>query len=100
MDNVLTQHIERTPDVLGGSPRIAGHRIRVVDIVIWHEKRGFSPDQIIDLFPGITLADVYAALAFYFDHTAEIEAELQGEATKIAEAKPRFPSKLQQKLSG
>jgi uncharacterized protein (DUF433 family) len=100
MDNILAQHIESTTDVLGGSPRIAGHRVRVMDIVIWHEKRGYSPDQIVDLFPGITLADVHAALAYYFDHTAEIEAEMKREAAKIAEAKPDFPSKLQQKLSG
>ena len=42
MDNVLTSHIEITPGVVGGKPRIAGHRIRVLDIVVWHEKRRFS----------------------------------------------------------
>ena len=30
------EHIEMTPGVCGGRPRIAGHRIRVQDIVIWH----------------------------------------------------------------
>ncbi|NCS50625.1 MAG: DUF433 domain-containing protein [Microcystis aeruginosa BK11-02] len=40
---VLTQHIEVTPDVCGGKPRIAGHRIKVRDIVIWHERMGMSP---------------------------------------------------------
>jgi uncharacterized protein (DUF433 family) len=100
MDNILTQHIERTPEVLNGSPRIAGHRIRVLDIVIWHEKRGLSPDQIVDLFPGITLADVYAALTYYFDHSAEIDAEFERESKTIAELKGRYPSKLQQKLGG
>jgi hypothetical protein len=39
IENVLAQHIEATPGVLGGKPRIAGHRIRVMDIVVWHEKR-------------------------------------------------------------
>jgi uncharacterized protein (DUF433 family) len=92
------QHIESTPDVLGGSPRIAGHRVRVLDIVVWHEKRGYSPDQIVDLFPGVTLADVHAALVYYFDHTAVIEAEFQRESKTIAEVKPRYPSRLQNKL--
>ncbi|WP_335134149.1 DUF433 domain-containing protein [Nostoc sp.] len=32
----------------GGKPRIAGHRIRVQDIVIWHEGMGLSPDEIVD----------------------------------------------------
>jgi uncharacterized protein (DUF433 family) len=57
MENVLTQHIEMTPGVVGGKPRIAGTRIRVMDIVVWHEKRGLSPDEIVDMFEGITLVD-------------------------------------------
>jgi uncharacterized protein (DUF433 family) len=57
-------HIEKKPGVCGGRACIAGHRIRVADIVAWHEKRGYCPDEIMALFPGITLADVYAALAY------------------------------------
>jgi uncharacterized protein (DUF433 family) len=98
LENTVTQHIVRTPGTLGGSPHIAGHRVRVMDIVVWHEKRSFSPDQIVDLFPGITLADVHAALAYYFDHTDEIEAEFSREAKTIAETQPQYPSKTQKKL--
>ncbi len=94
MENVLTQHIEVTLGVLGGKPCIAGHRIRVIDIVVWHEKRGLSPDEIVGLYPTITLADVHAALAYYFDHREEIDAEFQREADKIAEMKARYPSNL------
>ena len=100
MENVMTQHIEITPGVVGGKPRIAGHRIRVMDIVVWHEKRGFSPDEIVEMYPGISLADVHAALAYYFDHRAEIEADFQREVDTVAEMKIRYPSKLRDKLSG
>ena len=100
MENVMTQHIDMTPGVVGGKPRIAGHRIRVMDIVVWHEKRGFSPDEIVEMYPGISLADVHAALAYYFDHRAEIEADFQREADAVAEMKTRYPSKLRDKLSG
>jgi len=98
MVDVFTQHIVRQEGFLGGSPHIAGHRVRVADIVVWHEKRGFSPDQIVDSFPGITLADVHAALAYYFDHSTEIEAEFQREIARVSEIKPRYPSKIQQKI--
>ena len=37
MENVLTQHITKTPGVCGGRACIAGHRIRVMDIVVWHD---------------------------------------------------------------
>lgn len=67
IDNVSREHITKTPGVCGGRACIAGHRVRVVDVVAWHEKRGYSPDEIVDLFPGITLSDVHAALAYYFD---------------------------------
>ena len=100
MDNTLTQHIEATPGVLGGKPRIAGHRIRVMDIVVWHEGRGMSPDEIVDHYPGITLADVYAALAYYLDHRDEIEAEFERETKLVAVAKSQHVSRLQAKLNG
>jgi len=100
MDNVVVQHIEATPGVMGGKPRIAGHRIRVSDIVVWHDRRGLSPDEIVDHYPGITLADVHAALAYYYDHRDEIEAEFEAEAKLVAEMQARHVSRLQSKLNG
>jgi uncharacterized protein (DUF433 family) len=69
-------HIEITPGTCGGRPRIAGHRIRVQDIVIWTEQ-GRSPDQIVADFPQLSLADVYAALAYYHDHREEIDRQMR-----------------------
>jgi uncharacterized protein (DUF433 family) len=70
------QHIELTPGVCGGRARIAGHRIRVQDIVIWTEQ-GRSPDQIVADFPQLSLADVYAALAYYHDHREDVDRQLR-----------------------
>lgn len=98
MAEVVIRHIVSTPDVFGGKPRIAGHRVRVLDIVVWHEKRGMSPDEILDLYPGLTLADVYAALTYYFDHRSEIEAEMQQESNIVAETREHYPSKLRERL--
>lgn len=94
MENVLVQHIEKTPGVCGGRARIAGHRVRVQDIVVWHEKRGYSPDEIVDMFPGITLADVYAALAYCFDNRQEIEDEFRRSAEVAERLRESIPSKI------
>jgi uncharacterized protein (DUF433 family) len=94
MEITLTQHITKTPGVCGGRACIAGHRIRVQDIVVWHELRGYSPDEIVDLFPGITLADVYAALAYYFDNRAEIDAEFSKDDKWAEWMKTNVPSKI------
>jgi uncharacterized protein (DUF433 family) len=100
MEDNPIQHIEKTPGVVGGKARIAGHRIRVMDIVVWHEMRGYCADEIVQMFPGITLADVYAALAYYFDHREEIEADFRKDEELAQALKAQFPSKLQEKLRG
>ena len=96
--SVISEHIEITPGVCGGKPRIAGHRIRVEDIVIWHEKMGLSPDEIVSQYPTITLADVYAALAYYHDHFEEIRQQIQEDEEFAREMQLKTPSLVQQKL--
>jgi uncharacterized protein (DUF433 family) len=98
MESVLVKHIEKSPGVCGGRARIAGHRVRVVDIVVWHEKRGYCPDEIVGLFPGINLADVYAALAYYFDNRQEIEDDLAQSAQAETWVKANVPSKIPAEL--
>ncbi|MEK7277593.1 MAG: DUF433 domain-containing protein [Chloroflexota bacterium] len=88
----LDKFIELTPGVLGGKPRIAGHRIRVIDVAIWHEKLGMSADAIASKY-HLLLAEVHAALAYYFEHREQLEADLKADEAFVAEMKKRFPSK-------
>jgi uncharacterized protein (DUF433 family) len=62
--------------VAGGKPRITGHRITVQDVVVWHERLGLSADEIASEY-GLSLADVYAALAYYYDHREEIDRAIR-----------------------
>src|SRR5215218_10289606 len=100
MENVITQHITKTPGICGGKACIAGHRIRVMDIVVWHEMRGQSAGEIVAMFPGITLADVHAALAYYFDNRQEIEDDFRRDEEWAERVKATIPSKLREKLLG
>ena len=94
----LDQHIECTPGIAGGKPRIAGHRITVQDIVVWYDREGHSTDEIAAAY-DLTLGDVHAALAYYFDHRAEIDQSL-AEGRAFAEAlRQRTPSKVREKLA-
>lgn len=95
---VISEHIEITPGVCGGKPRIAGHRIKVQDVVIWHEQMGMSPDEIVSQYPTITLADVYAALAYYHDHIEEIRQQMDEDEKFVRELEAKTPSLVQQKL--
>jgi uncharacterized protein (DUF433 family) len=96
--DLMLKHIEKTPGVCGGRACIAGHRVRVADIVVWHEKRGYSPDEIVDMFPGVTLADVYSALTYYFDNRQEIEDEFNKSDEWATWVRTNIPSKIPAKL--
>jgi uncharacterized protein (DUF433 family) len=100
MEDIVRQHITKTPDVCGGRACIAGHRIRVMDVVVWHERRGMYPEEIVHQFPDLTLADVHAALAYYFDNRAEIEADFQNDEKWATFAEANYPSLIQEKLGG
>ncbi len=93
----LDQHIEMTPRALGEKPCIAGHRITVQNIVIWHERIGNSADEIAATY-DLTLADVYAALAYYYDHRPEIDLDIQNSQAFIKALRESTPSKLNKKL--
>ena len=80
------RHIEVTPDVCGGRARVAGHRIRVQDVVLWTEQ-GQSADQIVAEFPQLSLADVYAALAYYHDHREEVDQQIREDDQFITQLK-------------
>ncbi|HVC94580.1 MAG TPA: DUF433 domain-containing protein [Pirellulales bacterium] len=95
---IIAEHIEITPGICGGKPRIAGHRIRVQDVVVWHERMGMSPDEIVIHYPSITRADVHAALAYYHDHAEEISDQI-AEGERLADdMRANSPSLLREKL--
>ena len=91
--------IVSTPGTCGGRPRIDGHRITVEDIAIWHERMGMSPDEIVSSYPTITLSDVHAALAYYYENRQRIDSDIE-EGRKFAEEMraKAGPSRLQELL--
>ena len=80
---------------------ITGTRIRVQDVYFQSEVHGQSADQIVDAFPHLTLAQVHAALAYYFDHQDEIQQEIrEDEAFADAMNAKLGPGPFQEKLQG
>lgn len=95
----LDEHIVITPGVKSGRPHIAGHRISVQNIVIWHEWMGHTVDEIANDY-NLRIADVYAALAYYHDHREEIDKDIKDDDEFVEALKKEFPSKLNMKLHG
>ncbi len=90
----LDQHIEITPGISGGKPRIAGHRITVQNIVIWHERLGKSADEIATEY-DLALADIYAALTYYFDHRDEIDRDIEDSTNFVKALRQQTPSQYE-----
>ncbi len=89
--------IEITPGIAGGKPRIAGHRITVQDIAIWHERLGKTADEIATEY-DLTLADVHAALAYYFEHHQEVDQGIRESRAFVNALRQSTASKLREKL--
>ena len=98
MKSIVSDHIVVTPGVAGGKPRIAGRRIRVQDIAVWHERCGYSPEEIVDQYPGLSLSDVYAALSYYHDHRDDIRRDIKAAEDLAESMKRKTPSLLLEKL--
>jgi uncharacterized protein (DUF433 family) len=64
------------PHIRGGRPSIAGRSITVSNIVAGHASLGMSPEELAVQFK-LTLGQVYAALAYYYTHQAEIDEEMR-----------------------
>ena len=78
--------ITRTPDIRGGRPRVAGTGVTVQRIVGWY-KLGLTPEEIVEEFGHLTLAQVHAALAYYHANREEIESAIaadKAEADRLA----------------
>ena len=67
--------IVATPDFKHGRPRVAGTGITVHRVAIWY-KLGYAPEEIAYQYGHLTLAQVYAALAYYHANREQIEADI------------------------
>jgi len=91
--------IVSTPGTCGGRPRIDGHRITVEDVAIWHERMALSPDEIVSSYPTITLSDVHAALAYYYENRQRIDTDIEEGRKFVEEMRAKAgPSRLQELL--
>ena len=80
-------------DDSGRRPIIAGTDIKVSQIASEAEHSAMTPDQIVEAHPHLSLADVHAALAYYYDHQHAIRGEWLKARGLIAELQLKYPSR-------
>lgn len=86
--------IVKTEEVLGGEPRIEGRRISVLQVYELVYGAGKDPDEVAEMY-DLPVADVYAALQYYFEHLDEMEEvrEKRAETERKARKKALTPEK-------
>jgi uncharacterized protein (DUF433 family) len=83
------RHIAIDKGVCGGSPIIKGTRISVANIAGFY-LMGFGPEEIQRELPHLTLAQIYGALAYFFDHRDDMNRRLQEDLEETVSVE--FPS--------
>ena len=87
-------HIVKTPGTCSGLARVEGTRITVNLIVREVVRARRTPEEVLIAHPHLTLAQIHAALAYYFDNRTEVDASLQEADRKEADLRAQFPSRL------
>lgn len=91
--DVTIGHISTQTNIANGKPCITGTRIRVQDIYVWHEILGQDTDDIASDY-NLSLAQVYAALTYAFEHLEDIRIAIRESGDFINTLKQQYPSKL------
>jgi uncharacterized protein (DUF433 family) len=81
-----------------GTIRIADSRVSL-DSVVHHYKLGASAEQIVQKFPALDLADVYAAITYYLNHKETVEEYLQQQEAEGDEVQRKIESAPQYQKS-
>ncbi len=59
------------------TPIIAGTTMKVVELVQAHLAYGWSPEELHFQFPHLSLGKIHSALAYYWDHQAELDKDIE-----------------------
>jgi len=82
-----------------GLARISGCRTKVIQIVMDRMANSWSAEDIRDQYPHLSLAQIHAALAYYYDHQVELDAQIKSDRQQAQEMREQAgPSPIAERL--
>jgi uncharacterized protein (DUF433 family) len=75
-----------------GVAKLIGSRAKVMSIVM-DQMNGYSPTEMHAHYPHVTMAQIHAALAYYYDHNAEVDSQIEESIRYAAESRARQPNR-------
>ncbi|MGQ9575318.1 MAG: DUF433 domain-containing protein [Thermoguttaceae bacterium] len=98
MRTVAYAHIELDAN---GVPVLAGTRVKVVEVVLDHLAHGSDALEIHRQYPFLTLGQIHSALAYYYDHQAEMDQDIQRRIRQVEQIKSELgEGPISQRLTG
>ena len=73
-----------------GLPIISDTSTKVVELIADHLSWSWDAQQIHKQYPYLTLGQIHSALAYYYDHQKEIDAEMQRREKLATEMKTKY----------
>lgn len=96
MSTVAVSHIEIDGN---GVAWISDANVKVIEIALDKLAHGSSPEEMHFQYPHLSLAQIHSALAYYYDHQLELDAEIQRRWFEVNEmAASESVSPLRQRL--
>ena len=68
--------------------------VKVIEVILDHLAYGHSPEEIQLQHSDLSLAQVYAAFAYYYDHQAQLDDELKRRYSQVEKLRAKVPQKL------
>jgi uncharacterized protein (DUF433 family) len=73
--------------------------VKVVEVVLSKQAYELTPEELHQQFPHLSLAQIHAALAYYYDHQQELDAEILRRKTLAERLRDRIEDRpLQSRL--
>lgn len=80
--------VRETPGICGGYPRIGDSRIPV-RLIVEFTQAGLSIDDLLEMYPHITAAQIHGALDYYAKYPARVDEDIETNARALAELQSR-----------
>src|SRR5882672_8916271 len=79
-----------------GVPIIVGTNMKVVELLMAQLAHGWSPEEIHFQHPYLSLGQIHSALAYYWDHKAELDEDIEHRPSTLKKnAAKQAPFRLQ-----
>jgi uncharacterized protein (DUF433 family) len=75
-----------------GVPIISGTDMKVIELVLEQSAYGWSPEELHFQHPYLTLGKIHSALAYYWDHQEELDADIEKRLSAVEQTQQKMPS--------